>query len=385
MAYVRDGINAHVKDFLLTKLNSSFIQRNPLLYFLSLRSAEGLGKLGQPKAATIFGGANLGQSKVMEMIGSTHVQHRYQKAEPNDGSGITDGGSTPTATSFADDNVGTTEVRWTHFMEPIKINKHSLEAAKSEHAVGSIVEDSASPVWNRMLQRVNTMLWYGGTAANGSSVDMDSTTEQDRVIWKEPLGLKYAIGTQSNIYGRVDRATETILNPFLINSSTAFDTTIISLDLNRSVNNGYVDATSSTAVDGLANKNPNGIGCNLFITTSALYNELAAQAEARGIRQHIGGIPNHSITGFQNPIIEHDNVFYTWDKDCPSGTVYCIDLDTWLMEVAKGHNFEFLGFTDKSVTEEGGAYYEWGNYSAKIRPSCTMPWLNGTVTNLTTV
>ncbi|MDP3936853.1 MAG: hypothetical protein Q8R92_01810, partial [Deltaproteobacteria bacterium] len=131
------------------------------------------------------------------------------------------------------------------------------------------------------------------------------------------------------------------------------------------------------------NKNPNGMGCNVFITTPQLFNELAAQADARGIMVHNGGLPNHSLTGIRFQLIEHDSVYYTWDAKCPSGTMYCLDLDTFLMEMAEGGNFEFSGFRDKEL-EEGGAKYEHGSYNAMFRFSCRAPYLNGVVTGLTT-
>lgn len=385
MAYLREGIDAHVREFFDKRFHSSFIQRNPLLYFLGMRSAEGRGELGQPGASAVLGGMDLGEAEVDDMLGSKERFHTYQKEEPNDGARVSFGGATPTASGFAEDNAGQIAFRWTHYKEPMKVRKHSLKFAKGESAIGSILDRASGPVWNRFLKRINTLLWHGGTASNGSTYNMNTAAKQGAEVWDEPLGLVYSVGTQSNIFGRVDRSSETLLNPFQINSATAFTTTLVDLDVNRLVNNGYVNQANSTAVDGLANKNPNGMGCNLFITTSALFNELAAQADARGINQITGGLPNHSVTGFRYPVIEHDNVYYTWDKDCPSGTMYCLDLDTFLMEVDGSANFTWTGFTDKEKTEEGGGAYEWGNYEVMFRgPQCMKPWLNGTITNLTT-
>ena len=135
----------------------------------------------------------------------------------------------------------------------------------------------------------------------------------------------------------------------------------------------------------MANINPNGMGCNLFITTSALFNELATQADARGITVHQGGIPGHSTTGFKYPVICHDNVYYTWSKDVPSGKMYCLDLDSVMLEVHPQLNFKFSGFTKKNLSDEGGALYEYGTFDAMIRLSIRRPWLMGSFTGLTTV
>lgn len=384
MGYLRDGINAHVREYFDKRFHSSFIQRNPLLYMLGLRSAEGMGKLGTPSAAAVVGGMDLGEAEVIDQLGSKERFFTYQKNEPNDGATVQFGGTTPTAAGFAEDNAGQIAFRWVDFAEPLKIRQHSLQFAKGESAIGAIVERGAAPVFNRMLKRVNGLLWDGGMNSGDSTVDMNSQARQDDEVWREPCGLTYAVGTQNNWYGRVNRTNQTDLNPFLHAAGTVFATTIVDLDVNRYINNGFVNNSTSAAVDGMANENPNGMGCNLFITTSALFNELASQADARGIHQITGGLPNHSVTGFAYPLIEHDNVYYTWDKDCPSGLMYCLDLDTFLMETSAGGNFEWSGFIDKSKTEEGGGKYEWGFYNTLFRFSCRAPWLNGSISGLTT-
>lgn len=389
MPYIREGINAKVRELFDLRLNSNFLQRNPMLYFLGMRSAEGMGKLGQPGANVVFGGADLGECEIDETIGSMERYFSYQIEEPNDGDSLEFGGAGPVASGFAEDNEGQTAFRWCHFKEPLKIRTHTLKFAKGESAIGSVVEKSSAPVFNKMLERINTQLWFGGTNANGSSTDMNSEAQQNKKLWKEPLGAKYAIGTSNNRLGRVDRSSATNLNPFSINASTDLATTVVDLDHNRNVNTGFVRKTAGTDFEGMSNINPNGVGCQLNVTTSALFNCLASQADARGIAVQNGGFSNyseiskHSATGFRYPIIEHDNVWYTWDKDCPSGTMYHYDLDSILMEVDGEYNFSFSGFTDKSKTEEGGDEYEWAEYEAMFRLGWRCPWLMGSTTNLT--
>lgn len=382
MAYLREGIDAHVRELFTKGLNSTYIQRNAALYFMGLGDAEAKGKLGQPKASATFGGASLGQSEVKNQLGSMERQYKFQLTEPDDGAAIEYGGQTPVPAGFAEDNEGTIGFRWFHNQEPLQLRKHSLEFAKGETAIGSIVEESTGPVLNRFLKRHQTLLWHGGTGSNGSQVDMNSASQQNKKMWAEPLGILYTL-TKNNYYGRVNRTDETLLNPMVVDASSAFETTLVSLDICRDVNIGYVDQDSGSAVDGLCNKDPMETGPRLFITTAALFKELMSQAEARGIRVITGGIPDHPISGYRYPIIEHDNVFYTWDKDCPAGTMVGLHLDFWLMEIARGHNFVWSGFTDKSKNEQGGEYIEWGNFDAQYRLSCKRPDLQVKIENLT--
>ncbi|MEM1098846.1 MAG: hypothetical protein AAGH92_08650, partial [Planctomycetota bacterium] len=253
---------------------------------------------------------------------------------------------------------------------------HSLDAAKGESAIGSILDNSSGQVWNRFLKRVNNLLWNGGTNLNGSANDMNAALKQNAKLWSEPLGLRYAVGTQNNLLGRVDRSVETQLNPFVLTGGANGVPSIVDLDIIRIVNNGGTNHV------GRLNMNPNGIGCQLFIVDPLLFNELKAQAEARGINIYPDGVPGHPMTGFRNQVIDHDGVYITLDKDCPAGTMYCLDLDSILMEVMPGYNFKWSGFTKKSETEEGGEDYEWGKYCVKFRMGWRCPWLSGVVTGL---
>lgn len=382
MGYVREKINAHVREYFDSRFSSTFIQRNPMLYFF-LRGGEKQGKLGQPRANAVFGGMELTEAEMKTNSASPGIFHTYQISEPNDGASVSYGGVTPTAAGFAEDNAGQTETRFWHHMEAVQVRKHSLEMATSGVQIGSLLDRSTAPVFNRMLKRVNGLMWYGGTAtaSTESTVSMNTQAQQAKLIWDEPLGVIYTT-TANNIYGRVDRSSVTTLNPRVIAANTAFASSVVDLNINRYVNNGYTDNTSSATVDGLANKSENGYGVDLFITTAALFNELALQSDGRGTFYH-DGLPNHAVSGFKYPIIEHDNVYYTWDKDCPAETMVGLCLDEWLCEVKSGHNFNFLGFNDKSKLEQGGEYLEWGNYSLQLRQSCRRTDLQVRITGLT--
>lgn len=379
MAYNRTAIDAYVREYIDTELHSSFIQRTPLLYFLSLNGKGAKAPLGQPGGSAMFGGVGIGKARAKEMNHSKEIHLRYETGELGDEAGVTYGGATPTASEFAEDEVGTIAFRWSHHMAPLKFRKHTLEMARGESEIASVIEEGTQRRISKFQRYINGLLWDGGMGSGYSTVDMNDATEQGYEIWKEPLGLKYTVGTVNNLYGRVDRSTETELNPFALTAGVGAlaSGTAADLDWNRVVNNG------GTGFEGRANMNPNSTGCSLFITTSAIFNELAAQADARGIRTIQGGVPHHSLSGFKFPVIEHDNVYYTWDQDCPAGTMYCLDLDCWTMETRKGHNFQWTGLVDKSKTEEGGGYYEWGNYDVMPRLSCSKPWLQGTISGIT--
>ena len=99
---------------------------------------------------------------------------------------------------------------------------------------------------------------------------------------------------------------------------------------------------------------------------------------------YANGIPNTAIGGVNKPIIHFDNSYITYDDDCPSGELYGLNLDYWVFEIMSGHNFVWTGFTDKSRTEEGGEYIEWGDFDLIARLTCRAPWKGvARVANLT--
>jgi hypothetical protein len=157
MAYIRDALNAHVQDFIDSRVQSSFTLFNPIFYFLGLNTPDGNNQLGRPSTGGVFGGAALTKAQREDIMGSKDHQFRFVKAEPNDGTTLSYGGATPTAAAFAEDNFGTAEQRWTHFMEPMKIRGHSLNFARGDTAVRRIVDDSTAPVWERFVKRINNM------------------------------------------------------------------------------------------------------------------------------------------------------------------------------------------------------------------------------------
>ena len=371
MSYVRDGIDAHVNEYIEERLESPFTEFHPLFYFLGLTKPDQMNKLGRPNTAMLFGGARMGSAQIEELAGSKNHQFRFVKSAPNDGAAVSFGGATPTASAHAEDNFGTAETRWTHFQEPLKVRKHSLEMAKGSTAVGALLDEVMVPTWDAFRDRINTALWTGTR----------TQAQQNDEVWGTFLGLQHT-GTEGNYYGRVDRAVETNLNPLYLDASTELTDTVIDLKIVRQINNGFTDA-GSTVRQGLAGKSRNGVGAACWITTPTLWQELADQSDGR-FQIYANGIPNTAIGGFNKPIIHFDNSYITYDDDCPSGELYGLNLDYWVFEIMSGHNFVWTGFTDKSRTEEGGEYIEWGDFDLIARLTCRAPWKGvARVANLT--
>ncbi|MFP4145295.1 MAG: hypothetical protein ACLFV3_09140 [Phycisphaeraceae bacterium] len=372
MAYLREGMDAHVRDAVFDRLHSPYVQFHPLMYFFGFRKAENMQKLGTPNTTTVYGGADMGKSELEETNRAAWHEFQYQKEEPDDGDQIADvGASTPTASGFAEDNVGTLKTAWTLIMEPVKIRVQSLEDAQSETAIGSVIDKSVNPVMNRWLKRVNNQLWNGTLTG----------AEQEKKLWKQLLGVVHTL-TEDNTYGQVDRSVETNLNPLVIDAPADLQTTLVDLNINRYVNVGFTRKTSGEKVAGLAGKSDNGRGVTLFITTEELWNALADQADSR-FQIHTNGIPGHALSGFTFPVIDKDGVYYTYAPDVADGCMVGLNLDTWVIEVHRKHNFQFTGFRPKWLEEEGGGMYEWGQFHTQIRQTCRMPWLNAYITNLT--
>ena len=103
MAYRRDGLDAHVRDNIIKRVHSSFTLFNPIFYFLGLATPDGRNNLGRPGTNAVFGGMLNTQAQMKTQLGSVSRHVRYVKSEPDDGSYMAFGGSTPTASGFAED------------------------------------------------------------------------------------------------------------------------------------------------------------------------------------------------------------------------------------------------------------------------------------------
>lgn len=364
MAYVREGLAAYCREYIDPKLRSPFIQFDPILYFLGLNKPDNRSKLGRPKTGLVMGGAlnRIGQGTVEELAHSDKHQFTYQKYEPDGATTVEAGGATATSADFAEDNAGTAETRWTFHNIGVKVRKDSLEAARSESQIMSIMDTAVQPKWERFYKSIHTSIW-GGTL---------TSAQQDKAVWPDYIGLTQWL-TANNTCARVDRSVETTLNPVVLAAGTDFTGTVPTVNINRIVN----------MRNNLASKSPNGQGATLFVTTPSLWEVIADDADAKGINSN-KGVQEHSETGFKFPVVEHDNAFYVASPNCPSGEMYCLNPDTLLFEIYSGYNFQWTDFVDKSATEEGGERYEWARLELKSRLTMREPWLNCRITGLTT-
>ena len=122
MAWVDEGINTYVRDLIKPVLHSSYTKSKPLMAWLIGQTATGKDRLGDPNVGALFGGMDLGIGEKSEINGSITHKFRYQKGQ-TDAAEVkgSDDVDTPTAGSFAEDNVGTAGVNWTHHWNALKV------------------------------------------------------------------------------------------------------------------------------------------------------------------------------------------------------------------------------------------------------------------------
>tara|TARA_R100000808_G_scaffold728_3_gene3530 strand:- start:14587 stop:15711 length:1125 start_codon:yes stop_codon:yes gene_type:complete len=372
MAYVREGLQAYVRENFTKRLYNPFARFNPMLSYLGLSSVEKLTKLGRPNTAAVFGDlGKLGRGEIRRLGHSSAIFWNYQKYEPNDGSTVAHRDSTPTASTFGEDNAGQIELRWTHYMEPMKVGKSSLDDATGPSAIMSIMDNASAITFERLLKRVNEDMLNGTLTA----------AQQNDQRWTSLLGLDHVM-TSGNTYGRVNRATESDLDPLIIDATTALDTTAISLDLIDVINHG------NSTVTGRAAKSSDGQGCNLHIVHPRLWQTL--REEAQGLYAiEVPKMPGNAAVGTQRPAIRYGDNWITYDDNlkiagaATTTTMFSTRLESWVLEVDPRYNFVPQPFVLKSEVEEGGEFVEWSQVHAKLRLSCREPWLNCKTTGLT--
>jgi len=363
MAFVRENIDAVVRELIVSAIHSSFIQANPLLYILAGPGIDNLGKLGQPGVPVVFGGSGLSRAQKMTQVGSKERHFRYQTVNPSETANVTYRGATPQSTLFAEDAFGTAVTRWTHFDTPLRISKHALNMAKGGYAIGAIIEDAVGPPINSHLDAIQNQFWNGSL----------TSTQQDANMWEGYLGLVHTIN-ENNVYGRVDRSVETSMNSVMVDHAGQNAT----LDMIRTVNvvNNLLAKTPKThAVKGI----------DLVITTPKIWMMLAAEAEGKWTI-NTQGIPHHVFNGFKNPMIRYDQTWIVYDADCPSNTMWGLHTPSWMYELDPNYKFNLDGdWVDKDKTEEAGAFYMWNLFRSIGRLSCTEPWLQVRWRNVTEV
>ena len=367
MAYVREGLSAYVRESFQRKLENPFARFRPWLSFLSLVSVERLTKLGRPNTAAGFGDlSGLGRGELRRLGHGTGMHFNFVKYEPNDGATLSHRGSTPVATVFGEDNAGMMETRWSHYVEPMRIGKSSLDDATGPSAIMSIMDNTTSITMERLLKRGNDDLLSGTLTA----------AEQNLVRWPNLLGVTHLL-TADNTYGRVDREVETSLNPVVIDASdtAVLADRLIDLDLIDKINHG------NGAIVGRAQKSADGQGCNLHVVHPKLWQVLRVEAQGMYAIQ-IPGSPTNAAVGAKRPAIRYGDNWITYDDDLPQTEMYSTRIEAWILEVDPRYNFVPQKFVLKSDVEEGGEFYEWSNIHAKLRLTNRQPWLNVRTTNL---
>jgi len=378
MPYIRDAINAHVQDNINKRVVDSFTTYSPIWYFLGAGATYDRknpykdGKAGRPSKAKFFGsGMGMSKAEKIEKLGSMDHQITFVKEEPDDGTEVSYGGSAPTPAGFAEDNAGTAEFRWTHFMEPLKFRKHSLQFAKGDTQVRSIVDQMSRPVQNRLFKRVSSAFWTGSLNA----------AQQNAKVWAGVIGIENQVN-ENDTWGRVDRSSETELNANVLAAGTDIgDGTAVSLDMIRKINHGFTKESGGD-FEGIATKTTSGEGANCVITHPELYQSLASEAEGH-YQIFQGGVPGSALGGFKRPIIAYDNTYVTYDPFCPSGKMFALNLGAWSLEVQQGYDWTFSGLQDNSKLQFGGDLIEWGHYEYMPRFICHAPHLQTVVTGLT--
>lgn len=380
MAYAREGLATYCQDNLQKTLHDANVRLEPILYVFGINK-ENMAKLGTPTGGAVFGGAKkmFGSAKMQQISGSKDIQHRYLTSRRDDGGMESDPTeSTKTASTFDARNTGTTEFRWSVMSEPAKVEKHALDCAKGKWEVASVMEEATQITNSTAISRFASYLWNGTLTAGQQNGDANKP-------WPNVLGIKHVMdATTYTTYGRVTRAGVAALTPLSIDSTTALASTDVSLDLGNKINVGFTGQDSTEFV-GLYNKGDDMVsqpGVNVCVTTPTLWNDLKSQAEDKGQIVRNGAV-DYFESGANFPFFSHDGIVYLFDRRCPSGEAYFFNLDTWLLEIREGGNFQWQDWTAKDQTEEGGGEYLWSRLRVVPRLSCVRPDLNARVTGLT--
>ena len=383
-SYARSALDVFVREAIDERVVNYFARSNKLIPFLGLSNPSMLDAIGHPGELVLMaGGASFGdETDQAHQVSNISHDFPYTLAEPAAGASVSYGGATDTASAYAEDNFGTARTRYWQYAKSIKLRGASLRHCESEAQARSVTRKSLQPQMEKAARDLQIMLWHGGTGSNGSTVDMNTAAQQAKPMWSEPLGLVYSVGTQNNIYGTVNRTTETNLNPILAAAATAFPTTVANLEMIRNFNHGYTNV-AGTAVNGAALRNPNGFGCPRSITTPTILNKLKQDAEARGYQMWGMDMPERAKTGFTGRVIEFEGVLISDDPDCPAGVIYMLDPDHIVVEVPPAMNFAWNGFKNEKELQEGGVDKEFGLLELELRLTVRSPHLMGTITGVT--
>lgn len=376
---IDSGIDTYVRDVIKPMLHSSFSERKALTAWLAGGNVAALDSLGDPNAGAIIGGMNLGVGQRAQSGGKTR-KIRYHKDQTDAAAQVDAGGATPTATGFAEDNVGTFGMNFTTFVNAIKIREDSILDVQNGGfsdemtavKIAEIVEESVGQGFQRSLENLQSQLW----------TDTLTSTEQnvDTQVWKGTLGLQHWCSdgastgeTTFTHVGGVDRTTDTELKGNIIDGD-GLGSSVPTLRLVRQARllstHGAIKKKYAKAGD-------------ILITTPDLWDVLANEADGNN-QINSNGIPRFARSGFNQDVIQLDDMVIVYDHDCPAGEMYLLTSDFWDFEVQKGENFRISNWVKKHETEEGGERYRWANITAKFRLTCRRPDLQVKFRDMTT-
>ena len=374
MAWKEENINAYVRDLIRPHLHSSYVAHKPLLSMLMGADKANLDRLGDPKLGMFVGGRNLGIGEKHMLAGSKTHSFRYQKSQTDVATNVQAGAATPTSSGFAEDNVGTAGVNWTHFWNPLKIREDTLnniQNGSTGHGesgniqIASVLEEAIAMGFQRALEKQQSQLWAAELSAAQQNFDTQT--------WVDYIGLRQwcddgVNDTDHTIVGGVDRTIHTQLKGIVTDVST-----VDFGDGNGEVNIRGLRQLRLLPAYGSMRKLRANAG-RLIITSPALYEGLANAADLRN-QINSNAVREFAETGFKNPYIVVDDMIITWDHDCTATELYMLTPESWVFEIQAGSNFNVEPWTEKWRSEEGGDYYRWTQIHTKSRLICREPWL----------
>ena len=377
MSYWREQVEAHIQDNILPRVINSFVTQDPIMAFMgagqtySAKNPYAKTGAGRATPEKFLGMPGMTKAQKKTQLGKMDAQPRFVTSEPDDAAFIGYGGTLPTATSLAEDRFGTCRFRWSDCYAPIEIRQHTLMGAKGKNAIANVLDDSTAPIIESFMKFLCANMWNGTL----------NQSQQNETVWSGGLlGIIHQVN-ENNIFGTVDRTSQPELNANVLPAATAFGTTTVTLDMIRKVQHGFTK-TSGGDFEGIAPRTTNGAGAGIVIVHPHLYQSLAAESEGYGVI-HYSGIPGRGMAGFRNPIIEYGNTYITYSRNCPTGSMYLLDLDMWSLEVQKGCDFVFSGLTDETKVKAGGRTILFGSYRYTPRLMCHAPHLQTVITGLT--
>ena len=376
MAWVDEDINTYVRDLIKPKLNSVYAKAKPLFAWIAGSSKAGLDSLGDPDVGAFFGGRNLGIGQRSEIAGSKIHKFRYQKGQTDAATSVDAGGSTPVASGFAEDNVGTAGVVWHHLWNPVKVREDSVlnvmnggfSDEMTRLKIADVIEEAMGMAFQMQLEKQQAQLWAGTLTSAQQDADSQS--------WADYIGVTHwcddGVNTAAqNTVGGVNRTVHTQLKGNVLRASE-LASTVLTL---RVLRQARLLQDGGGTTDWHYHRQPRRAqadACSLIITTPTLWEKIANDADAKN-QINSNDIPQFARAGHMNPLIRMDDSLIAWDHDCPSGEVYWLTPDQWTFETQRGANFKVEEWQRKWLNEEGGGFYRWTQIHTKARLTCRRP------------